>query len=157
MKRRNGLVLALGIAVLAAGGCGVRSSGVITGSSPPSGVADPAAGTTLYLVADGRLEATTRPGPAMSRADALRLLAIGPTAEERARGLGSEVPPEAVPFAVSTRPPGRVLVSTSMPAADLSGTAVEQIVCTVAAGTPDARATVQLLGRDPVPRRCAGG
>ncbi|GAA4856122.1 hypothetical protein [Saccharopolyspora cebuensis] len=142
--RWSALVCAFGLVLLA--GCGVQPSGVIRGASPPSGPVEPSTATTLHFVSDGRLVAVRRPGPPLARADVLALLAAGPTEQERARGLGSEVPPEAAPFSATPRSSGRMLVTTAVPTARLSGTAVEQIACTAAATDPGGTTRVELLG-----------
>nr|WP_218889231.1 hypothetical protein [Saccharopolyspora hordei] len=137
------------VASTALAGCGVQPSGIIHGSSPPSGAVAPAASTTLYFVSGGWLEPVAR-GP-MSPAEALGALAGGPTAEERARGLTSEVPPAAAPFTVTTDVSGRTVVTTSVPGGELSALAVEQIVCTAAA---DGGPVVLVGARDDSPVGC---
>jgi hypothetical protein len=158
---RTGLarrVLAAGlVSLIAVAGCGVRPSGVITGGDPPSGRVEPTPLITLYLVTNGRLSAVTRPGgPPLSQADTLALLAAGPTAEEQAHGLTTDVPPDAGPFSVTAKPAGRLVVTLSTPASELSTLAVEQIVCTAAATAPasPAQVTVVGAGRGVGPRNC---
>ncbi|GGL49100.1 hypothetical protein [Planomonospora parontospora] len=148
-------VLAAGLVALAVAGCGVRPSDVIPAGDPPSGPVAPAT-ITLYLVRNGRLDAVTRPGGPLSRADTLALLAAGPAAGERARGLTTDVPPEAGPFSVTVERPGHVVVTPSAPAGELSALAVGQIVCTAAATAPEgpARITVVGTGRRADPRDC---
>jgi len=146
------------VALAAATGCGVQPSGVISGGDPPSGAVAPTAAITLYLVKDGRLSAVTRrhEGHPLFPADKLALLA-GPTPEERARGLTTEVPPGARPFSVTTERPGRLVVTLPMAARDLSARAVDQIVCTAAAAmTPDRAVRVILVGsgQSVGPRTC---
>jgi hypothetical protein len=144
-------------------GCGVRPSGVITGGAPPSGAAASAATITLYLVKGGRLSAVTRPaGPPLSPAGTLALLAAGPTTRERAQGLTSDVPTGAVPVSVTAGAAGDLVVTLSTPAAGLSALAVEQIVCTAAATSPQrpapapAPVTVTVVGAGQAPggRNC---
>ncbi|NUR91877.1 MAG: hypothetical protein HOY71_48040, partial [Nonomuraea sp.] len=91
-------------------------------------------------------------------ANALDQLAAGPTGRERARGLTSDVPPEAGPFSVSPERGGHVEVTVSVPAGDLSALAVQQIVCTTVAATLRDRAQVTVVGdgRRVGPRACAG-
>ncbi|WP_243794363.1 hypothetical protein [Saccharopolyspora gloriosae] len=127
-------VLSAAVALVLLAGCGVRSSGVIVGSSPPSGLAAPDEATTLYLLSEGRLVPVPRPGAPLSRAEALALLAQGPTSEERARGLTTEVPPEAAPFSVTLEAAERVRVLPSPHSGELSATALDQITCTAADG-----------------------
>ena len=124
------------LALVAVAGCGVQPSGVSTGDAPPSGAVARAT-ITLYLVAGGRLSPVTRPGgPPLSAADTLGLLAAGPSAGERARGLGTALPPDAGTFSVAADPAGDLVVTPSRPAGALSGLAVEQIACTAAAAMP---------------------
>jgi hypothetical protein len=120
------------VALLVLTGCGVQPSGVIVGASPPTGTVEPV--VTLYLVSDHRLTPVARAAARLSPADALALLAAGPDAEERAKGLTTEVPPTAAPLSVTTDPTGSTVVTLSIPAADLSAVAVDQIVCTAGRG-----------------------
>ncbi|GAA0991259.1 hypothetical protein GCM10009555_078270 [Acrocarpospora macrocephala] len=162
---RTGLarhVLAAGlVSLVAVAGCGVRPSGVIIGGDPPSGGVAPTTTITLYLVKNGRLSAVTRPGPGgrpLFNADTLALLAAGPTATEQADGLTTDVPPEAGPFSVTAEPAGHLVVTLSTPAGELSALAVEQIVCTAAATTPESPAQVTVVGagQSVGPRNCPG-
>lgn len=149
-------VLAAGlVTLLAVAGCGVRPSGVITGGAPPSGRVAASPAITLYLVAKGRLTAVTRAGTPLPEADTLALLAAGPTAKERARGLTTDVPPGAVPFSTTVRG-DQLVVTPSVPGGGLSRLAVEQIGCTAAAMSPQSPAQVTVTGaRQRVdPRTC---
>lgn len=139
------LVAGLVLSLVALTGCGVQPSGVITGAAPPSGRAEPAT-TILYLVSDDRLSPVRRPGGPLSQAATLALLAASPTDEERAQGLTTAVPPEAAPFSVSARTSGRIVVTLSTPASELSTVAVAQIVCTAAAAAPASPTRVTVLG-----------
>jgi hypothetical protein len=151
-----GLVSVVAVTGCGVAGCGVRPSGVITGGDPPRGAVEPApdrsipppplATITLYLVKDGRLSAVTRPGGPLSQAETLALLAAGPIAREQAQGLTTEVPPDAGPFSVTARPADHLVVTLSTPASELSTLAVEQIVCTAAATTPQSPAQVTVVG-----------
>lgn len=133
MTRTLRAVLAAG-ALVALAGCGVQPSGIIYGSAPPSGAVVPATFTSLYLVADGQLAPVARSAGPMSRAAGLEMLAQGPTEQERARGLTSEVPAAAAPFSVTADVSGRTVVTTSAPAGELSALAVDQIACTASDG-----------------------
>ncbi|MGN9847438.1 hypothetical protein ACTMTI_56165 [Nonomuraea sp. H19] len=158
---RTGLarrVLAAGlISLVAVAGCGVQPSDAIRAGDPPSGRVEPTTGITLYLVQNGRLSAVKRPGGRLFLRDTLALLAAGPTAEEQAHGLTTDVPPEAGPFSVTAKPAGPLVVTLSTPAGELSTLAVEQIVCTAAAATapesPD-QVTVVGAGQSVGPRSC---
>jgi len=155
-------VLAAGlVSLVTVAGCGVRPSGVIRAGDPPSGAVAPTTTITLYLVRNGRLNVVTRPGPdgrPRFTADTLALLAAGPTVREKARGLTTDVPPEAGPFSVTAEPAGHLVVTLSAPAGELSALAVEQIVCTAAATTPESpvQVTVVGAGQSAGPRTCPG-
>lgn len=153
-------VLAVGlVSLVAVAGCGVQPSDVIRAGDPPRGHVAPATTITLYLVRNDRLSAVTRPGDRpMFPADMLALLAAGPTARERARGLTTDVPPEAGPFEVTADPAGHLMVTQSAPAGELSALAVEQIVCTAAVAVPvsPAQVTVVGTGQSVGPRNCPG-
>lgn len=112
--------------------CGVQPSGVIRGASPPSGAAERDDMIVLFLVQDGKLELVHRPSSPLPPGELLALLATGPTRDESARGLSSDVPPDAAPFTVFTDPGGRTVVDTALPPEVLSTTALDQIVCTLA-------------------------
>jgi hypothetical protein len=143
------------VSLVALAGCGVQPSGVIAGAAPPSGPVEPAT-TILYLVSDDRLSPVHRPDPPLNPAETLALLAADPTDEERAQGLTTEVPQAAVPFSVTAGPSGPIEVTPSIPASELSTVAIEQIVCTVAAGSPGpTRVTVIGAGEEvPGPQSC---
>ncbi|TDD06286.1 hypothetical protein E1292_15470 [Nonomuraea deserti] len=160
---RTGLarrVLAAGlVSLVAVAGCGVRPSDVISAGEPPSGAVALTTTITLYLVKDGRPNAVTRPWPErrpLFSEDTLALLAAGPTRREQARGLTTDVPPEAGPFSVTVKPGGHLVVTLSSSAGELSTLAVEQIVCTVAATTPENSVQVTVLGagQSVGPRNC---
>ncbi|WP_052423237.1 hypothetical protein [Nonomuraea candida] len=159
---RNGPVrraLAAGlVSLVAVAGCGVRPSDVIRGADPPRGALAPTWNTTLYLVKDGRVSAVTRLGRQLSQADALALLAAGPTPREEAHGLTTDVPPDAGPFSVTTNWAGHLLVTVSVPAGELSDLAVQQIVCTAVATAPESSSRVAVTGGDQEvgPRSCPG-
>ncbi|GII82261.1 lipoprotein [Sphaerisporangium siamense] len=153
-------VLAAGLVSLAAvAGCGVQPSGAIEAGDPPSGAVALDMGITLYLVKRGRVGVVTRPsGRPVFREDMLALLAAGPSVMEREQGFTTEVPSEAGPFSVTVMPAGRLVVTVSLPAGELSPLAVEQIVCTAAATAPEGPAQVTLVGagQSLTPRKCPG-
>jgi hypothetical protein len=131
--RRHLLVWAVLVAVLTAG-CGVRPSGVITGGPAPT---RPARGTVLYFLADSSVAPVLRPTPEpLPAAEALALLRDGPTDDERAVDLTSEVPTGLAPVAVTADPSGGVEVAVAVDVTTLSAAAVDQIVCTVGDALP---------------------
>ncbi|WP_214412136.1 GerMN domain-containing protein [Sphaerisporangium fuscum] len=146
------------VSLIAVTGCGVRPSDAIPAGDPPSGPVAPPTTITLYFVKDGRLSAVTRrsSGHPLFPADRLALLATGPVPEEQAHGLTTDVPSEAGPFSVTAEPTGHLVVTLSTAAGDLSALAVEQIVCTAAATTPErpVQVTVVGAGQSVGPRNC---
>ncbi|MGW0463853.1 hypothetical protein ACWDX6_01060 [Streptomyces sp. NPDC003027] len=93
-------------------------------------------------------------------AKALVVLSIGPTGAERDAGLDSRLPDEGqapVTIVEQSTQGGRTSIRTSMPVRELEGTAVQQVVCTVAyAEDPTAPPEVVLSGPDGElpPARC---
>ncbi|MFG1694394.1 hypothetical protein [Nonomuraea sp. NPDC049309] len=147
-RRMRRVLVAAGLALAAVAGCGVRPSDVIPVGPPPSGpVASPRA-TVIYLVKDGRLHPVPRPRGRLYPADALALLAAGPTAAERGQGYTSQVPRDAEPFTVASEQGGRLVITPSGAAGELSQRAVGQIVCTVSAMLPGAAQDVSVAGAD---------
>lgn len=136
----------LGLVVLATAllvaGCGVRPGGVIIGGPAPTA----STATVLYLVSDGRVTRVLRPGEA---AGPLALLAAGPTAAERDRGLDTEVPP-GLKFGGSAEG-----VTVSVDVTTLSPNAFDQIVCT--ASPLFAPITLVGGGQSRGPRTCPVG
>ena len=149
MSLRKVFAALAGIVLLAAG-CGVDSSGVISGLAAPSGDVRTANGTMLYFVAHGTLSVVQRGGGQLSAEERLALLVAGPTDDERARGFGSEVPAGAL-FGVQPGY-GGVTVSSSVDVTRLSTMAVDQIVCTLS----DNGTSVTLISDGQVrgPRTC---
>ncbi|MGP4021268.1 GerMN domain-containing protein [Saccharopolyspora sp. 5N708] len=141
-----GAVLLAAFAAFAAG-CGVRPSGVIPGAPAPSG---PIEGDAFYLVFNGELTPVVRAAGERSPSGALALLAAGPTAEERAQGFTSEVPPDAEPIVLTSRA-SDMTVRLGTDVTQLSTMAVDQIVCTAVNATaqdqPTRRLEVTLVGR----------
>ncbi|HVV13085.1 hypothetical protein [Amycolatopsis sp.] len=139
--------------VLLLSACGVRPTGVVPAGDPPMGVAR---GPLLYFLADGKLRPVTRDtGHLGSLAEALSLLAAGPTLAERAAGLTSEVP--AAPLSESGPAQGVVTLQFAG-VGRLSAPAMDQLVCTVigtsARGSVNGRnVLVQFVGPVSVPAR----
>ncbi len=128
-------------------GCGVRPSGVISGVEAPDGPTR-AAVPVLHFVAAGAVVAVGRPGGT----DVVAALAAGPTPEESANGLTTEVPASAAP-AESRWTADGIEVDLSDDLTRLSPLAVSQIVCTVLAGEDSSTATVTLRGGGQTLRR----
>ncbi|WP_344308443.1 hypothetical protein [Fodinicola feengrottensis] len=118
-------VVALAMAVA---GCGVRSSGVITGNAAPSG---PAEGVTLYLVLDGKLSQVLRAtSEQLTPEQTLNLLAAGPDPSERTRGFSSAVPGNIAPVTLSYGQTGQATLTLAADVNSLSTMAADQLVCT---------------------------
>jgi hypothetical protein len=138
MKRTVSGLLAVVLAVLAAGGCGVRPSGVINGDEAPSGPAMPGAsgGAALYFVRGSTVVPVVRAGLGGGSAELLGALQQGPTQAEISEGYSSELPPSLTTVGV-----GESLVTLSVDVRQLSDNAVNQIVCTLLAAGQNTRET----------------
>jgi sporulation and spore germination protein len=166
MRRRHLLTWVVLFAMLCAG-CGVRPSNVITGGPAPSGRAfgagdvpgGPDEGAALYFLAGASLTPVLRPaGRRLSPAQTLALLQKGPTADERAARLRSEVPTGLDPVTITTDAAGNVEVVVSADVTKLSAAAVDQIVCTVRDALPTtAPVTVTSDAGARDPRTCPAG
>ncbi|RZQ62493.1 GerMN domain-containing protein [Amycolatopsis suaedae] len=139
MKRLTVLLAVL----LAVAACGVRPSAVIPGGDAPGGSV---VTTLIFFVSGDELAPAPRPD---GSTDTLAQLAAGPTADERAQGLRTELPP-----GISI---GRdysnadLVVTVSVAPHTLSGLAVQQIACTVtnirgALGAPSVSGPVTVVG-----------
>ncbi|WP_232234150.1 hypothetical protein [Micromonospora chokoriensis] len=150
-RRTGQTLLAGGLLLTLATGCGVRPSIVITGRPAVSG---PSQGIGLYLLRQGELVLVLRPAKAQGTPDtALALLAAGPDQTERGRGLTSEVPAGIAPVTSEVDQAGDLTVRTASAARALSENAVNQIVCTAAdaaaqAGLVVSFAPVTIVGPD---------
>lgn len=133
--------------LLALTACGVRPSGTIPGGPAPREEIAP--GTALFLLDGTTLTRVIRPA---GTTPPLELLAAGPTSEELAEGLTTEIPPSAAPITMAMSADG-VTVRISSALKDLSSLAQAQLVCTA---IPGQRRTVILT--DPTeklpPQRC---
>ncbi|MFF0579428.1 hypothetical protein [Streptosporangium saharense] len=147
------------VSLVAVAGCGVQPSDAIPAGEPPSGAVGPGWKITLYLVKNGRLSTVTRLSDRpLFRADTLALLTAGPSVMEQADGFTTDVPPKAAPFSVTTKPDGRLVVTLSTRADELSSLALEQIACTTAATKqePPTQITITGTGKSIDPRNCPG-
>jgi hypothetical protein len=148
---RHRLALLLGALLIPLCACGIPATGVVEAGEPASGVLDPGGTATpspaespaesaavplatvpLYFVADGTLVAVSRTVPgATDLGSTVLMLLKGPDGRERERGLTTELPASAA--APTVRTDGAVVV-VQLPrgAGSLSGTAVDQLACTVA-------------------------
>ena len=144
MKR----VLLLLLLVLTA--CGVRPSVPIEGDLAPT--EEFTEETVLYLIEGTTLTRVVRPAGTTSPLD---LLAAGPTSEELAEGLTTEIPPYAAPI---TRSPalGGITIRISSALKYLSPLAQSQLVCTALGVNQNVSIEVTLT--DPTetlpPQRC---
>ena len=136
--------------VLALSACGVRPSIPIEGGPAPE--EEVTEGTVLFLLEGAtltrviRLPATTNP---------MELLAAGPTGEELAQGLTTEIPPYAAPITATLSASG-ITVRISSALKYLSPLAQSQLVCTALGANHDLRTEVTLT--DPTetlpPQQC---
>ncbi|MGK5641514.1 GerMN domain-containing protein [Streptomyces sp. URMC 126] len=171
--RRPGLVaLSLSLALAAPAGCGVGDTPPGRAGPPASGLPRPAGRTTdvvhVYFASPLGLERVSRlySGPDAPRA-ALDRLTAGPDRAERARGLVTFVPPDVPPPTAVTGAGATVDVYLP-PRWPADGTALRQLVCTVAnsaAGTErgagrrtrDVRVRLHRAGRPAAEERCTAG
>lgn len=162
MNRRT-LLAATAALTFAISGCGVGTSGVISGLPAPSGRVQPPGAVTLYLLSGtGPVAVERAVDGGLAPGGVLGLLAAGPNAHERASGLRSAVPAGAAPFRVASGPADQITVTTAAPPDQLPAEAITQIVDTVCATSVGGRAgapgPVVLLGRGQAvgPRSCPG-
>ncbi|MET7321823.1 hypothetical protein [Streptomyces sp. NPDC005549] len=134
-------------ALLPLSACGIPETGVVEAGEPATGVLDPGVTSVpsesapeavplvkipLYFVEDGSLVAVDRTVPGSTDlGSTLLMLFKGPDDKERRSGLTTELPPAAEAPTIRTDGTG---VSVRLPrsAGSLSGTAVDQLACTVA-------------------------
>ena len=121
--------------------CGVRPSSPIEGGPAPT--EDVTEGTVLYFLAGATLTRVVRPPV---QGNPLELLAKGPTQEELAMGLTTEIPPYASPITVAVDADA-IKVRISSLLKYLSPRAQSQLVCTVI--PPRRMATAQVVLSDP--------
>lgn len=122
-------------------------------TGPSSGTGTESPWTPAETEGPGGSGAETSVGKARTKAGkALVVLSIGPTDAERDAGLGSRLPGDGespVTIVEQSTQGGRTTIRTSMPVKELEGTAVQQVVCTVAyAEDPTAPPEVVLVGPD---------
>ncbi|WP_433352397.1 hypothetical protein ACQP25_04710 [Microtetraspora malaysiensis] len=128
----------LALLLAACTACGVGPTGVVGAGEPARGFIQ---GTRLYFVQHDRLVSVSRPEGPLEAAQAVELLADGPTAKERERSFDTRLPKNmavrvnddgfALAKGVSTLVGGRWLP----PVSRLSRMATGQLVCTIAAAT----------------------
>ncbi|MEV5015705.1 hypothetical protein ACIGW1_02605 [Streptomyces sp. NPDC053780] len=135
-------------ALLPLAGCGIPETGVVEAGEPATGVLQPGvapspsqaqptpvpvAAVPLYFVDDGALAPVTRTVPSATDPGTIVLMLLkGPDDQERSRGLTTELPLTAA--APTVRVDGAsVTVLLPRGTSSLSGTAVDQLACTVAA------------------------
>ncbi|MCR3747596.1 Sporulation and spore germination [Lentzea californiensis] len=95
-----------------------------------------------------------RPEGSLSGFDVVALLAQGPTNAEQARSLSTEVPFDAAPATVD-RVANGLDVNLSSDVSQLSGAAVQQIVCTLLAVQPVGTVNLRGGGRSLELQKCA--
>lgn len=164
MRARRALGALLPVLLLA--GCGIRATDVVAAGEPARVEVAPAGqlGTLLYFVSsststrllpvirqtdpqDAKGDALGRP-PLVGAPAALALLFRGPTGQERAAGLRSELPALRVEAGVELSARG-VLVTLDAPVTGFSEAARQQLICTAArARTADRTEAVTVTGTD---------
>jgi hypothetical protein len=147
-RRAGGVVLAL----LLAGGCGIRSTDVVeVGPAATAQIGTPGKeGATLYFQGpDGLMPVVRSYGAgAAGPGKAFAMLFAGPTAEDRAAGLRTELPAYDGVLEVLQKQ-GNVFVRVQGPVSGLSAGARQQLVCTAAHfGGMSGVTTVRINGTD---------
>ncbi|GGM97209.1 hypothetical protein GCM10011609_38820 [Lentzea pudingi] len=133
--------------------CGIRPTDPIPGLEAPSGPVENAS-PSLFWVSEGRVVPVSRSQGSLSGFDVVALLAQGPTNAEQARGLSTEVPFDAAPATVDRVASG-LDVNLSSDVSQLSGAAVQQIVCTLLAVQPVGSVNLRGGGHSLELRKCA--
>lgn len=149
---KHGPVWCAALVVALSAGCGVGSTGPAPAGGPATGLrAGPGADyARLYFTGRYGIQAVTREvGAPVTPQQALDLLLKGPDTAERARGLGTDVPPgEGRPTAQAAD--GAVDLRLPVSVADTSGggLGVSQIVCTaVNAEVPGGKEPTDVVAR----------
>ena len=144
-------LLVLTVLVMLVTSCGVRPTGAIMGGPAPTEELD---GAVLYLVNDNVLTRVVRPKSDQMQNN-LQLLAEGPTPEESATGLTTDLPPNMAPIETSGTPDS-LTVKISAPVATLTEMAMNQLTCTAQQPWQNLNAKITLSGPDQTlsPRTC---
>ncbi|MGW5686465.1 hypothetical protein [Nonomuraea sp. NPDC003754] len=152
----------LALLLAACTACGVGPTGVVGAGEPARGFTQ---GTRLYFVQDDRLVSVGRPEGPLDAAEAVELLAGGPTSKERERSLDTRLPKNIAVrvnddgFALEKGAPMLVGGRWLPPVSRLSRMATGQLVCTIAAATAARRGVdvddVRVTVPDEGQARCA--
>ncbi|GAA1373722.1 hypothetical protein [Streptomyces beijiangensis] len=141
----------MAVAVLLAGGCGIRSTDVVEVGAPATAqIGTPGReGPTLYFQGPDGLMPVVRPyGEEVGPGKVFAMLMAGPTAAERVAGLRTELP-SFQGFSELMRSQGGVLIRLHGPVRGLSAVARQQLVCTAAHfGGKSGITTVRINGTD---------
>ena len=141
------------LCLVAVTGCGIRPTDPIPGLEAPSGPVENTS-PSLYWVSRGAVLPVPRPEGSLSGFDVVALLAQGPTGDEQARGLTTEVPFDAAPATVE-RVANGLDVKLSTDVSQLSATAVQQIVCTLLGIQPVGTVNIRGGGHSLEFQKCA--
>lgn len=132
-------ILVSAFALLTLVGCGIQSSRTIVGAPGPNVSTSQ---TVLFLVTQNRLKAVLRPAtPHPTPINALRQLAAGPTAVDRASGFTTAIPAKLADFRSTAWKSGNLIVRITAAPTSLPQLAHEQIACTAAANLPPGQST----------------
>jgi len=134
--------------------CGIRPTDPIPGLEAPHGPVENTSPSLFWVSAGGRVVPVARDQGSLSGRDVVALLAQGPTNDEQARGLASEVPFDAAPASVD-RVSNGLDVTISSDVSQLSAPAVQQIVCTLLALQPVGTVNLRGGGHSLEFQRCA--
>jgi hypothetical protein len=123
------------VAAAALAGCGITDTDVLPAGQPVQGGLTENSNQLLrvYFVTQEGTWPVSRPAPAGNRLQrAMNALLAGPTAEERARGLVTQLP-SSTQLVRATTTRGRVELRLPWQVRNLRPVAVSQLVCTAAA------------------------
>ncbi|SEG16400.1 hypothetical protein SAMN05444920_10259 [Nonomuraea solani] len=147
------------VAAATLAGCGITDTDPQPAGQPVQGGPAERSGRLLrvYFVTPQGAWPVSRPAPGGDRLQpAMDALLAGPTADERARGLVTQVPAAAKPVRATTVK-GRVRLRLPWLVRDLRPAAVSQLVCTAAAtsgGDPVVEVYEPGMGAEPWPVKC---
>ncbi|MEV0404630.1 hypothetical protein [Actinoallomurus sp. NPDC050550] len=95
--------VALGAALCALAGCGVRPTGVVNAGEAPKATATSLPHAQVYFLLDGRPTPVTRTVAPWDTQAVFDALLAGPTAQERERGLRTELTPDMTIRVIGSR------------------------------------------------------
>lgn len=127
MSRDPRAVAVVGAAVCVLAGCGVRPTGVVSAGEAPTATATSLPRAQVYFLLRGMPDPVERAVPPWDTQAVFDALLAGPTAQERERGLHTELTADMTIRAIG---PGAVFVESPRPASKRTVLEYMQISCT---------------------------